>query len=212
MGIENERIFFKSMITSITGDVLEIGSRDHGGEGRAVNFRDMCKDANSFVGVDIEPGDGVDIVWDFEKGCGEFEENKFHLGICCSVLEHVKSPWILAAHLSNVIRVGGALFVSVPWVWKYHPYPNDYWRISFSGVRALFPSFEFIYTAYATPINGEIIKVDSSDAKVLENNLAMYSKQINIERGAVVNRKYLPYLMAMLIGVKRHDQNMQAQE
>ena len=212
VGIRNEQLFFEGMIESITGDVIEIGSRDHGGEGKAVNFRDLCAEAKSFTGVDIEPGDGVDVVWDFEEGPGGFVYNHFDLVICCSVFEHVRKPWVLAQNIADIIKPGGAIFVSVPWVWKYHAYPDDYWRMSFSGVASLFPGFDFVRTAYATPIHGEIVAANQGNAKKIENNLAMYSKQISIERQAIVNRKYLPYLMTLMIGVKRNDQNVQAQK
>ena len=34
------------------------------------------------------------------------------------------------------------MFLSVPWVWRFHGYPSDYWRFSPEALKFLFPGFK----------------------------------------------------------------------
>lgn len=70
--------------------------------------------------------------------------------ICLDVLEHVAQPFKAAAEISRVLRPGGRLVLTVPFLTSYHgkdggsqsheAYP-DYWRMTHSGIAALFPDF-----------------------------------------------------------------------
>lgn len=200
MGIENEGVYLKELVPNVTGQILEIGSRDPGGAGKAVNFRQLYE-AAKFTGVDIENGPGVDVIWDFNKGHGSFEAESIDLCICCNILEHTPTPWVLAENISGLIKPGGLLYISVPWVWRYHPYPNDYWRISFEGVKSLFKSFNFGNQAYSTNVPGEIFAITAENLRDFENIFAMYAKQT--KGGTVFDRKYLPYLAVLMIGKKQ---------
>jgi hypothetical protein len=51
-------------------------------------------------------------------------------------------PWDGARNLQFLLRPGGVLLVTVPWVQGYHEFPEDYWRMSFAGLRALLPEIE----------------------------------------------------------------------
>lgn len=83
------------------------------------------------------PGDGVDLVVNLEEtlphGLGQFD----HID-CLSVLEHSRRPWLLAENLQRLMR--GTIYVSAPFVWKVHAYPDDYFRFTPSGIRSIFPS------------------------------------------------------------------------
>jgi hypothetical protein len=98
------------------------------------------------VGVDLEPGEGVDIVWNLEENPlsssdapSEFFPAFDHIE-CCSVLEHTQRPWLVAQTLDNLVTKGSTIFLAVPWIWRYHAYPHDYWRFSHSTFPILFPN------------------------------------------------------------------------
>ncbi len=88
MGDVNQRIFLEKLVPRADGPVIEIGSKDYGS---TVSFRDLYKHVE-YVGVDLEPGKGVDVVADLSAGLGVLEEGHFALAICCSVLEHTPTP------------------------------------------------------------------------------------------------------------------------
>lgn len=104
------------------------------------------------LGVDMQAGEGVDVVADLEKddvGCFAHIE-------CMSLLEHVKRPWLLAANLERMLEPAGTIFVTVPFIWKLHGYPSDYWRFTHEGIRLLFPAV--IWTHYAYAAARELVK------------------------------------------------------
>lgn len=91
------------------------------------------------LGVDMLPGPGVDTVIDLEEPLPETFGTFAHID-CISVLEHSRRPWLLAANLQRALIPGGSIFVTVPFVWRLHAYPDDYWRFTPSGLAALFPA------------------------------------------------------------------------
>lgn len=94
------------------------------------------------LGIDMLAGPGVDRVLDLEEDLPN-DLGLFDHVECMSVLEHSRRPWLLAANLERLMAPGATIFVSVPFVWRIHGYPNDYWRLTPEGVRALFPSIEW---------------------------------------------------------------------
>ncbi len=101
------------------------------------------------IGVDMLEGEGVDLVLDLEEPLPE-DLGKFSHVECMSVLEHSKRPWLLAANLERLMEPGSTIFVSVPFIWRYHPYDHDYYRFSRDGIRFLFPAIDWESLLYAS--------------------------------------------------------------
>lgn len=192
MGDQNQRLFLERLAPHVDGPVLEVGSKDYGS---TVNFRDLYR--GDYVGVDLEAGKGVDRIVDLTAGLGGLEEGRFALAICCSVLEHTPTPWSMAANLTRLLRTGGMLYISVPWVWRYHAYPDDYFRFSPRAVQALFPQLAWKHATYSTNLPGEHFDLDLADLREVDNRMAQHKPT---PRG---QRKYLPYLMVNMLGEKR---------
>jgi hypothetical protein len=191
MGDVNQRLFLTRALPAVHGPVLEVGSRDYG---NTENFRDVYG-AGEYIGVDLSAGKNVDRVIDLAAGIGELREGYFSLAICCSVLEHVRRPWEMARNLTRLLQPGGALYVAVPWVWRYHPYPDDYFRFSWRGIAELFPEIAWSHQAYSTNLTDEFFEI-SGDGAGIDNALAKY-----VDRPGG-QRKYLPYLQVHMLGVR----------
>jgi SAM-dependent methyltransferase len=168
-----------------------VGSKDYG---NTSSFRDVFA-GNEYIGADLSPGKGVDQVIDFTAGIGELMEGYFALAICCSVLEHVRRPWVMAENLTRVVRPGGTLYIAVPWVWRYHAYPDDYFRFSWRGIAELFPQFTWTRRALSTNIADEFFDI-SGDGAGLDDGMAKYMST------AGGQRKYLPYLQVHMLGIR----------
>lgn len=56
---------------------------------------------------------------------------------CNAVLEHVPDTDRVMSELNRLLRIGGYLIVSVPFLQPYHPTPGDFRRFTIEGVRAL---------------------------------------------------------------------------
>ena len=144
MGDLNQLRFIQQHAGHLQGPYLEVGSKDYGS---TQDLRSLFVGQDRYVGVDLEEGPGVDFVLDLT---GPFEEIDACLGhtrfgtiFCLSVLEHCKQPFRMAEHLTRLLKLGGAVCVSVPFAWEYHAYPSDYWRFTHHGVQALFAGLDF---------------------------------------------------------------------
>ena len=141
-----------------TGDpVLQVGSRITVVD-RAENSWRRRLAGRDFTGLDIEPGDGVDVVADL---CAPFQAvdqalggRRFALVLCQHVLEHVRRPFEAADTLTRLLRPDGALYVAVPWVQSFHGYPDDFWRFSFRGLMQLFPDLRAVDMYYSAAGSG----------------------------------------------------------
>jgi SAM-dependent methyltransferase len=143
----------------------------------------------------MEEGKDVDVVVDLTRSIGPLKESHFALAICCSVLEHVEKPWLFAQNLTRVVRPGGQLFMSVPWVWRYHAYPDDFFRFSHRGVQSLFEEFTWKALVFTTSVAGEFYDIKEGEPLV-DDKLALRMKV------GEHTRKYLPYLMVNMLGTR----------
>ena len=123
------------------GRTLIVGSKIHEGTDK-LDRRTLYATA---LGVDMEAGPGVDVVMDLEEQTmlGQFEHIE-----CTSVLEHSRRPWLLCANLERCMEDGATIVVMVPWVWRVHAYPSDYWRMTPAAIKSLLPAVQWERQAY----------------------------------------------------------------
>src|SRR3954451_22937683 len=70
--------------------------------------------------------------------CGDqLPDRAYDVVICEQVLEHVPDLTKAVANLRKLCRPGGRILVSTPFLVKIHGHPDDYWRLTSSGVRVL---------------------------------------------------------------------------
>lgn len=135
--------FERRFVRPKPGRALVVGSRVFG---EKIDRRTLYAEA---VGVDMEAGAGVDVVMDLEDGdiasLGLFD----HVD-CLSVLEHSRRPWLLAANIERLMAPGATIYLSVPFVWRLHEYPGDFFRYTDQGVRALFQNIQWAHLSYAS--------------------------------------------------------------
>jgi len=137
-----EALFERTHVFPQSGRTLIVGSRLYK---YRKDRRTLYKDA---IGVDMIGGPGVDRVLDLEaflpSDLGMFSHIE-----CFSVLEHSRQPWILAANLERLLHIGSTFHVEVPFIWRVHSYPSDYWRFTAEAVRLLFPNIKWHKIVYA---------------------------------------------------------------
>ena len=56
---------------------------------------------------------------------------------CEQVLEHVPDPVQAVRSMAAMLRPGGTLVVSVPFMLRVHPHPDDFWRFTTTGLCRL---------------------------------------------------------------------------
>lgn len=117
------------------GRVLQVGARTPAGlEGMPP--RPLLR--GPVIGLDIHPGFCVDLVGDAHVLSRFLREGSMDAVISGSVLEHLQAPWLFAAEVNRVLKVGGLVYHEAPGAWPAHAEPNDFWRMSAAGLRVLF--------------------------------------------------------------------------
>lgn len=109
---------------------LEVGSMDVNG-----TVRDHF--AGPYLGVDMAPGGGVDLVAEAEAL--PFPDGSWPVVVSTEMLEHVWRPWRVLAELGRVTAPGGHLVVTARGFdergcWEVHAFPYDLWRFSGAGL------------------------------------------------------------------------------
>ncbi|WP_416409225.1 class I SAM-dependent methyltransferase [Agrobacterium rosae] len=91
---------------------------------------------HNVVNYEIVDYDTTDVI-----GVGErlpFKDNSFDAVVSIAVLEHVRDPFTCAQEISRVLKPGGELYCSVPFLQPYHGYPHHYFNATHQGIQRLF--------------------------------------------------------------------------
>jgi hypothetical protein len=128
--------FERKFVRPNAGRTLIVGSKIYQGkEDRRQRYADA-------VGIDMLEGDGVDIVLDLEEELPS-SIGKFAHVECMSVLEHSRRPWLMAENIQKLMLPDATIFLSVPFIWRIHAYPSDYFRITPAGISSLFTGIDW---------------------------------------------------------------------
>ena len=92
--------------------------------------------------IDIDPKRMPDVVMDvMQLG---FSNDTFDLVFALEVLEHVTDPRLAVSNLYNVLKPGGKVVVSTPFILGIHDEPYDFYRYTKYGLLCLFRDFNNI--------------------------------------------------------------------
>ena len=146
MASENIDEWIKKNKSLVGPRILETGARRYA-EHSTLDLRAAFPRAESYVGMDLEDGDGVDVVcdlrWEFPQVLSAVKGASFDTVFCISVLEHVDDVFKAAKNISRLMKPEGLLFLSVPFVFRHHGYPSDYWRFTPEALEFLFSDLDF---------------------------------------------------------------------
>ena len=169
MGITAGRplqIFRAGLAKALDGatDVLDIGT-EHRFRKELAPLESWFKDKN-YKAAGYQPRmDFGDYNCDLDLDACQIElpDASFDCVICIDVLEHVADPFAAALELQRVLRPGGALFLTVPFLNGYHGMMDsksgthsdfpDYWRFTHQGLQRLFGNLRDLEV---TALNGPI--------------------------------------------------------
>lgn len=120
----------RRLLGGMRGDVLDVGCGTK-------PYRLWFGEAGSYVGLDVEAGDGVDIVTSGNEPW-PLADSTFDVVLCTQVLEHVSDLELVLGEIRRVLRPGGRVIASFPFIFNEHGAPHDYRRVSIYGARILF--------------------------------------------------------------------------
>jgi SAM-dependent methyltransferase len=117
----------------LTGMVLDFGAGSQ-------PYRSLLKNCSSYVSLEYDtPQNRERKVADiFYNGHTIPAESSSYDGILSTqTLEHVPNPDVIVAEWARVLKVGGMLLITMPFMWPEHEMPYDYQRYSSGGLRRL---------------------------------------------------------------------------
>ncbi|MBL8350003.1 MAG: class I SAM-dependent methyltransferase [Burkholderiaceae bacterium] len=131
----NSKQFFDCYGPQLASDaavkVIEIGSRDVNG-----SIRKNCPAAFEYIGVDFEPGKGVDLVL-ADPYVLPFADGSADAVVSSSCFEHSEMFWILFLEILRILKPAGLFYLNAPSNGGFHRYPVDCWRFYPDSGRAL---------------------------------------------------------------------------
>jgi SAM-dependent methyltransferase len=116
----------------LRGEVLDVGC------GRKP-YRKLIP-AHRYVGLEIDTPQmrAVNIADAYYDGrTFPFGDQSFDGVLCSQVFEHVFTPSEFLAEIHRILRPGGILVLTVPFVWDEHEQPFDFARYSSFGLKAV---------------------------------------------------------------------------
>jgi len=114
--------FLERYWSSNMKSILEVGAFDVNG-----SLKDFKSEDCEWVGVDLEPGKGVDIVIERASRL-PFEENSFDLVVATSIFEHDPTFWLTFNEMLRVVKPNGFIYICAPSNGWVHRYPMDVYR------------------------------------------------------------------------------------
>lgn len=120
------------------GSVLEIGSYDYCG-----GVKDLF--TGRYVGVDRQPGKGVDIVMNAQYLNRSFLANDMDVVVWLESIEHDEAFWLTSESILEVLRPDGYLIMSAPeFLFPLHECPDDYYRFTVSAISELLTPYHIV--------------------------------------------------------------------
>jgi SAM-dependent methyltransferase len=120
----------KRVLPQLSGKVLDVGCGEK-------PYKIWLKHVSEHVGLDVNPESQADV----RIRPGErwpFEDASFDAVLCTEVLQYIANLKNTLSEIDRVLKPGGQLVVTVPFVYNMHGVVHDFWRFSVHGVRELF--------------------------------------------------------------------------
>lgn len=146
--------------------------------------------ASDYVGMEIDTprtreSFSADVYYDGHTF--PLADASFDAVLCSQVFEHVFTPVQFMAELNRVLRPGGLLVLTVPFVWDEHEQPHDFARYSSFGLRAALEAAGF---------EVEIHRKTLADGRVLFQLLNAYLYKVTLTSRPRINHLVAIGLMA----------------
>lgn len=97
-----------------------------------------------FAGVDYEVAPNapeVDI-----HDLSAYPADSYDFVVLDEILEHVRKPWIAVEEIRRILKPGGTLISSSPFMIAVHKVPQDYWRFTKEAMEVLLENYAHVET------------------------------------------------------------------
>lgn len=114
----------------LCGRVYDLGGKHINRRGR---FERPQQGVTEWISINIDPQVGATIVGDVTQL--PFATASGDTALLCEVLEHLSQPELALAEAFRVVKPGGVLIGSMPFIFPIHGDPHDFQRFTADGIR-----------------------------------------------------------------------------
>lgn len=130
--MENGRLFFEVYVKKLGPvTVIDVGSLDVNG-----SLRSVCPPQARYVGLDLAPGKGVDVVLEDQYAL-PFPDGSQDVVVSSSCFEHSEMFWLVFVEALRILKPSGLFYLNAPSNGAFHRYPVDCWRFYPEAGKAL---------------------------------------------------------------------------
>jgi SAM-dependent methyltransferase len=126
----------RKILPTLDGRVLDVGCGSK-------PYKSWFRQVPEYVGLDVFPGSEVDVVVSPNESWPLADEY-FDVLLSSQVLEHVEHLELTLAEMSRVLKRGGVMVMSFPFLYNEHGAPYDFQRFTAHRAAKLFPDFEVL--------------------------------------------------------------------
>jgi SAM-dependent methyltransferase len=129
------REVIKRFLPHIEGRVLDLGA------GSAKYKEIISQKASEYRSCDAVKNKNIDDVCDVLNL--HYPEESFDTVISTQVMEHVNNPFLMASQIGKILKVGGKVILTAPFLIPLHSGPDDYFRFTKNGLSEIFKQSGF---------------------------------------------------------------------
>tara|TARA_B100000989_G_scaffold254225_1_gene202856 strand:+ start:729 stop:1451 length:723 start_codon:yes stop_codon:yes gene_type:complete len=134
----------ETLASNINGKTLDIGCG-------AKQYENIFKKTSDYIGIEIETDlqkerNIADYYYDGKKI--PFRDESFDSILTFQVFEHIFEPKEFLSEITRVLKPGGHVLITVPFIWDEHEKPYDFGRYSSFGIKYLFEKNNFKILEY----------------------------------------------------------------
>lgn len=161
----------------LPGPILEIGSYQVAGQEAIANVRPLFA-GRDYIGLDLRPGPGVDLVADVEHL--PLPDASVGTVLALNTFEHIRRFWIAFEEIQRVLRPDGALLISCPFYFHVHNHPSDYWRFTPEALAALLEDYPGRLVGWQGPAKrpAHVWALGLRDRAITPSELAHYRERM----------------------------------
>lgn len=130
---EESNSWLRRQVADIQGRVLSIGSGTDADKEGGV-YRGYFKSCSSYVTSDLNPARHCDLVVDV-RSMPQIPDKSYDCVFGNAVLEHVDDFFGALKEIARILCPGGILLLALPFRYRLHLAPSDYWRFTEHGIR-----------------------------------------------------------------------------
>lgn len=128
----------RSSLLNLEGRTLVVGAG-------LENYSSLIPSVNDLITTDVILTPSVNSVADAHDL--PFSDDSFDSYVAIEVLEHLRSPKKAVSEIYRVLEPGGVAILSIPFLFRIHGDPNDFQRLTRSGLQLLFEDFADVEVA-----------------------------------------------------------------